>query len=194
MRIVAGRLKGRPLAEPPSDAIRPTSDRVREAVFNILEHGIDGASITDARVFDLFAGTGALGLEALSRGAKSCLFVDRDPAARAVIRTNIERLGLGGVTRILNADATDLGISRNRNTFSLVFLDPPYGQSLGEAALRSALDNGWLEPGAIIVAEEATPTPIAFPDGIVELDRRTYGGTEVGFAKVMDATSARNVG
>lgn len=179
MRVVAGRLRGRPLHHPADQTIRPTSDRVRESVFNILEHGIEGFRLQGVRVFDLFAGTGALGIEALSRGATSCLFVDTDPDARAIIRKNIEALGLGGVTRILRSDATDLGVSNNRNTFCLVFIDPPYGKGLGEKALLSARQCGWLEPEAVIVAEESAETPFVWPQGFSELTRRTYGGTEI---------------
>ena len=184
MRVVGGRLRGRTLAVPKDDAIRPTSDRVRQSIFNILEHGIDGFSLQGARVLDLFAGTGALGIEALSRGALSCLFVDRDPKARALIRENTTALALGGVTRVLRSDATALGISTNRNTFSLVFLDPPYSNGLGTRALISARDDGWLEAGAIVVAEEAAATPTELPDdGFKFVDQRHYGQTVITFAR-----------
>lgn len=190
MRVVGGRLRGRAISVPANATIRPTTDRAREALFNILEHGIAGFRIPGTRVFDLFAGTGALGIEALSRGAASCLFVDDDATARALIRTNIEALGLGGLTRILRANATDLGISRNRNTFSLVFLDPPYGKGLGEQALASARDFGWLETGAIVVAEEAVQSPIVWPDGFEEITRRTYGNTEIALARYVGGETA----
>ncbi|MEM7778689.1 MAG: 16S rRNA (guanine(966)-N(2))-methyltransferase RsmD, partial [Pseudomonadota bacterium] len=154
-------------------------DRVREAVFNILEHGIEDLVLHGVRVLDLFAGTGALGIEALSRGALTCLFVDNDARARAVIRKNIETFGLGGTTRVLRSDATNLGFSTNRNTFSLVFVDPPYGQGLAERALNSARDYGWLETGAIIVVEEAATAQLAWPDGFSERTQRTYGATQI---------------
>src|SRR5712691_8635307 len=127
MRIVGGRLRGRALAGPKSPAIRPTADRLRESLFNILLHG-HGDPVTGARVLDLFAGTGALGLEALSRGAAFALFVDDGAAARALIRANVEALGLGGVTRIFRRDATKLGAAHPVEPFALAFADPPYGR------------------------------------------------------------------
>ena len=145
MRIVGGRLRGRKLAAPSSQAIRPTSDRLRESLFNILAHAY-GDPVTGARVLDLFAGTGALGLEALSRGAAFALFVDDGAEARALIRENVATLGLGGVTRIFRRDATRLGPVHPLAPFSLAFLDPPYGKGLAEQALASAHDGGWLRP------------------------------------------------
>lgn len=183
MRIVAGKFRGRALAPPPDEGTRPTSDRVREAVFNILAHGIDGFRIEGARVLDLFAGTGALGLEALSRGANSCLFVEEAPEARGAIRQNIEALGLTGVTRIYRRDATDLGDSGNREPFHLVFLDPPYGRGLGEKALASAAAGGWIEAGGIIVLEERADVTITWPEQFDVLDERTYGDTRIAFAR-----------
>src|SRR6516225_1669718 len=134
MRVVGGRLRGRTLAGPKSSAIRPTADRLRESLFNILVHAY-GDPITGARVLDLFAGTGALGLEALSRGAAFALFVDDGVEARALLRENIAALGLGGVTRVFRRDATRLGAAHPVEPFSLVFLDPPYGHGLAEQAL-----------------------------------------------------------
>src|SRR5215831_14116767 len=136
MRIVGGRLGGRTLASPRSQAIRPTADRLRESLFNILAHAY-ADPVTGARVLDLFAGTGALGLEAVSRGAAFALFVDDRAEARALIRANVEQLGLGGVTRIFRRDATRLGAVHPNEPFGLVFLDPPYGQGLAERALAS---------------------------------------------------------
>ena len=139
MRIVAGQFRGRPLAAPEGTHTRPTSDRVREAVFNILEHGSAGFSFAHVRVLDLFAGTGALGLEALSRGAAFCLFVEEDVAARGLIRRNIETLGVTGTTKVFRRDATNLGPAGNRSGgFGLAFLDPPYEQGLAQRALASA--------------------------------------------------------
>ncbi|MBU1176127.1 MAG: 16S rRNA (guanine(966)-N(2))-methyltransferase RsmD, partial [Alphaproteobacteria bacterium] len=152
MRIVAGRFRGRPLASPPDESIRPTADRVRESVFNMLASRL-GPDLGGARVLDLFAGTGALGLEALSRGASFAMFVDSGIAARALIRDHIETFGLGGTTRLLKRDATSLGPIERFKPFDLVFLDPPYGKGLGEKALASARDGGWIVPGALIVFE-----------------------------------------
>ena len=183
MRIVAGTLRGRALAQPADLRIRPTADRVREAVFNILAHGTAEVAIQGAVVLDLFAGTGALGIEALSRGARSCLFVEEDPEARGLIRRNIEAFGLTGVTRIYRRDATDLGDAGNRQLSTLVFLDPPYGQGLGEKALASAATGGWLAPDAVIVLEERNGTGPAWPPGFTGLDVRSWGETQVGFAR-----------
>src|SRR5215468_2958327 len=177
MRIVGGRLGGRTLAAPKSNAIRPTSDRLRESLFNILAHRY-GDAVAGARVLDLFAGTGALGLEAISRGAAFALFVDDAAEARALIRENVAALGLGGVTRIFRRDATKLGPAHPVEPFSLAFLDPPYGQGLAVAALIAARDGGWLAPGALIAVEEAAKSAFAAPPGFSELERRAYDDTE----------------
>ena len=153
MRVVGGKLRSRPLAGPKTNVIRPTSDRLREALFNILTHSY-GDPVTGARVLDLFAGTGALGVEAISRGAAYALFVDEGVEARALLRDNIEALGLGGVTRIFRRDATKLGPAHPLEPFSLVFLDPPYGKGFAEKALSSAHNGGWLRPEALVVVEE----------------------------------------
>jgi 16S rRNA (guanine966-N2)-methyltransferase len=184
MRIVAGRYRGRPLVAPRSEATRPTSDRVREAVFNILAHGVPGFTLEGARVLDLFAGTGALGLEALSRGAAFCLFVEESAEARGLIRRNVEALGLEGATRIFRRDATALGPAGTMAPFSLTFLDPPYGRGLTERALAAALAGGWLAPGAVVVVEEQAGAPFALPAGFAPLDGRTYGDTQVVFGRV----------
>jgi 16S rRNA (guanine966-N2)-methyltransferase len=182
MRIVAGRLKGRSLASPSSRDIRPTADRLRESVFNILIHGYDDP-IQDARVLDLFAGTGALGIEAVSRGAKFTLFVDNGAEARALLRSNVEALGLGGVTKVFRRDATDLGPAHPVEPFSLAFLDPPYGKGLGEKALASLHEGGWLTPGALLVVEEAKAAGFATPVSFEELERRAYDDTEFVFLR-----------
>ena len=176
MRIVGGRLRGRALAAPKSQAIRPTADRLREALFNILVHAYDDP-VTGARVLDLFAGTGALGLEALSRGAAFALFIDDGAEARALLRENVAALGLGGVTRIFRRDACKLGPAHPIEPFSLAFLDPPYGRGLAEAALASARAGGWLTPAALIVVEEAASAAFAAPEGFDELERRRYDDT-----------------
>ena len=182
MREVGGRLRSRPLAGPKSDAVRPTSDRLREALFNILIHAY-GDPVSGARVLDLFAGTGALGIEAVSRGAAHALFVDEGVEARALLRQNIETLGLGGVTRIFRRDATRLGAALPLEPFSLVFLDPPYGKGLADKALASAREGGWLKPQALVVVEEAADAAFAAPQGFAELERRTYDDTEFVFLR-----------
>ncbi len=183
MRVVAGRLRGRALTTPDDGAIRPTSDRVREAVFNILAHGVDGFDLAGCRVLDLFAGTGALGVEALSRGAVFCLFVEDDVAARGLIRRNIEAFGLTGQTRIYRRDATSLGPALPRERFGLVLADPPYGKGLGEQAMAAAAEGGWLEPGAIAVLEERADVAVVWPEGFEALDTRTWGDTAAHFAR-----------
>jgi 16S rRNA (guanine966-N2)-methyltransferase len=182
MRIVGGRLRSRVLAGPKSQSVRPTSDRTREALFNILTHAY-GDPITGARVLDLFAGTGALGIEAISRGAAFALFVDEGVEARALLRQNIETLGLGGVTRIFRRDATRLGPAHPVEPFSLVFLDPPYGKGLAEKALASAREGGWLKPQALVVVEEAADAGFLAPEGFEELERRQYDDTEFVFLR-----------
>ena len=182
MRVVGGRLRGRALAGPKSQAIRPTADRLRESLFNILVHAYDDP-VTGARVLDLFAGTGALGIEALSRGAAFALFVDDGAEARALLRENVAALGLGGMSRIFRRDATKLGPAHPLEPFSLAFLDPPYGQGLAEEALASARAGGWLTPDALIVVEEAAKPDFAAPEGFTELDRRRYDDTEFVFLR-----------
>jgi 16S rRNA (guanine966-N2)-methyltransferase len=182
MRIVGGRLRGRALAAPRSQAVRPTADRLREALFNILVHAY-GDPVTDARVLDLFAGTGALGLEALSRGAAFALFVDDGAEARALLRENVVTLGLGGASRIFRRDAAKLGAAHPVEAFSLAFLDPPYGRGLAERALASARAGGWLAPQALIVVEEAAAAGFAAPAGFAELERRRYDDTEFVFLR-----------
>jgi 16S rRNA (guanine966-N2)-methyltransferase len=184
MRVVAGRLKGRSLASPSSRDIRPTADRLRESVFNILIHAYDDP-IQDARVLDLFAGTGALGIEAVSRGAKFALFVDNGAEARALLRNNVEALGLGGITKVFRRDATNLGPAHPVEPFSLAFLDPPYGKGLGEKALASLREGGWLTPGALVIVEEAKAAGFATPDGFEELERRAYDDTEFVFLRAV---------
>lgn len=180
MRIVGGQHRGRALAAPRTRDVRPTSDRLRESLFNILVHA-HADPLTGARVLDLFAGTGALGLEAMSRGAAFALFVDEGAEARALIRENVAALGLGGVTKIFRRDATKLGAAHPIEPFSLVFLDPPYGRGLAAPALASARAGGWLAPGALIVVEEAVAAAFAAPAGFTEIERRRYDDTELVF-------------
>jgi len=181
MRIVGGRWRGRNLAAPKSQGVRPTADRLRESLFNILIHSY-GDPVTGARVLDLFAGTGALGLEALSRGGAFALFVDDGVEARALLRQNVEALGAGGMSRVFRRDATKLGPAHPLELFTLAFLDPPYGKGLGERALVSALEGGWLAPDALIVVEEKTGAFTA-PPGFAELERRAYDETELTFLR-----------
>ncbi|MBE7197579.1 MAG: 16S rRNA (guanine(966)-N(2))-methyltransferase RsmD [Parafilimonas terrae] len=182
MRIVGGAWRGRRLATPRGDAIRPTSDRLRESLFNVLTHAYDDA-VEGARVLDLFAGTGALGFEALSRGAAYALLVDEGAEARALIRSNIEALGAEGVTRLFRRNATRLGPSGTAGQFSLVFCDPPYHRDLAPPALASAAAGAWLAPGALVIVEEAEDVRLAWPEGFEELERRVYGETAVSLAR-----------
>lgn len=179
MRIVGGRLRGRALITPKDETVRPTSDRVREAVFNILEHGIENFDLDGCHVLDLFAGTGALGIEALSRGAAQGVFVDNSAGSRALLQENIQALGLGGVATIFRRSALNLGAAYRKLTFQLVFADPPYGNELGEQAIAAAIRDGWLSDGAVIVLEEAAATEISIPQHCEEIDRRRYGQTQI---------------
>lgn len=184
MRIVGGAFKGRAIVAPSGRDTRPTSDRARESVFNVLAHADWSAGIEGRRVLDLFAGSGALGLEAMSRGAAFALFVETDAAARGAIRDNIEALGLFGATRIHRRDATDLGAKPAGlgEPFDLVFLDPPYAKHLGERALERLGEGGWITPDALIVLEvgaEESPVTPAFE----RLDERGYGAAKVLFLK-----------
>ena len=183
MRIVGGQFRGRALAPPKSTTTRPTSDRVRESVFNILAHGITDFTLDGAKVLDLFAGTGALGIEALSRGAGFCMFVEEDASARGTIRDNVDAFGLTGITKIFRRDATDLGPAGKYAGYALVFVDPPYDHGLAPRALASAASGGWLSPGAICIVEDRAGTPLTPPLGFTLLDTRTWGDTQATFAR-----------
>lgn len=183
MRIVGGEFRGRALAAPRSQEIRPTSDRLRETLFDILMHRYAGRVI-DGRTLDLFAGTGALGLEALSRGAKFALFIEEGVEARGLIRRNIEAFGLTGRTRIFRRDATRLGEAGTVAPFDLVFADPPYGRGLGEKALASALACSWLKPDAICVLEESAKATVEAIDGFETLESRVVGDSQLVFLLV----------
>lgn len=189
MRIIGGVHRGRALTAPEGRATRPTSERVRQALFNILSHGLDQGRDTplpqDARVLDLFAGSGALGFEALSRGAARVLFVDNAPAARAAIRENIETLQAAGATKLYRRDAADLGPMESNcgGPFDLVFLDPPYHSGLIAPALDGLIAGNWLNENAALVIElAADEIPPPYP-GYTELDRRIYGDTMLVFLK-----------
>ncbi|WP_189435434.1 16S rRNA (guanine(966)-N(2))-methyltransferase RsmD [Pseudovibrio japonicus] len=178
MRIVAGRFRGTALATPKTQNTRPTSDRMRETIFNVLAHSY-GNPVQDARVLDLFAGTGALGLEAMSRGGKYCVFVEDAVEPRGLIRRNVETTGLMGATKILRRDATSLGQVGTMAPFDLVFLDPPYRNELGEKALASAAAGGWLNAGALCIWEEDASVSPVIPDGFEGLDARHAGDSQI---------------
>jgi 16S rRNA (guanine966-N2)-methyltransferase len=182
MRIVGGDFGGRALATPHSRAIRPSADRLRQTLFDILAHSF-GDALQGARVLDLFAGTGALGLEAISRGAAYVLFVEDAVEARGLIRRNIESLGLTGRTRVFRRDATRLGAAGTIAPFGLAFADPPYRQRLGEAALAAARDGGWLLPGSLAILEEDAKAEIGPTEGFEPLDRRLIGDSQILFLR-----------
>ncbi|MBI1868537.1 MAG: 16S rRNA (guanine(966)-N(2))-methyltransferase RsmD [Methylocystis sp.] len=182
MRIVGGLWRGRVLKAPRSQAIRPTAERLRESIFDILAHAYDDP-VAGATVVDLFAGAGALGLEALSRGAARAVFVDDGVEARALLRANIEALGLGGVTRVFRRNATKLGLAPPDERFTLAFLDPPYGKDLASRALASLVAGGWLAERALVVIEEGARAVIRLPDEIAEQERRRYGDTQIIIAR-----------
>lgn len=183
MRVTGGRLGGRALVAPDDARVRPTSDKVRQAIFNILEHNdFDvGFAIEGVRVADLFAGTGAMGIEALSRGAAFATLIDDDADSRALIRRNVEALGLTGVTKIWRRDAAALG--KANDTCDLVFLDPPYRKNLIAPSLASLREGGWLSDRALIVAEMAEDETLPPTDGFTVLDERSYGDTKVLFLR-----------
>jgi 16S rRNA (guanine966-N2)-methyltransferase len=182
VRIVGGRFRGLALADvgagDPAAHLRPTSDRVRESLFNVLQGGRYGTPLADARVLDLFAGTGALGLEALSRGAAHATFVENGATALALLRKNIATTRTETETEICPRDATRPGPG---TPHTLVFLDPPYSKGLGELALAAARASGWLAPEALIVWEERAPMPP--PDGFAPLESRRYGDTHITFLR-----------
>jgi len=184
MRVTGGKLGGRRLVAPDDARVRPTSDRTRQAIFNILEHRDFniGFSVENAAVADLFAGTGALGIEALSRGARFCLLVDDSAESRALQRENIEALGLTGATKIWRRDATDLGPlgAGAGGPFDLVFLDPPYRMNLIAPALKSLREGGWLSAQALLIAETSKGESFD-ATGFERLDVRDYGETEIAF-------------
>lgn len=184
MRIVGGEFRGRSIATPSGNAIRPTSDRLRQTVFDILAHAY-GDPVRGARVLDLFAGTGAMGLEALSRGAAYALFVDDGLEARGLIRRNVDTLGMTGRTRVYRRDATRLGPIGGLAPFGLAFADPPYGGGLGEKALEAAVGGGWLIPGALVVLEETASAEVKPIPGLEAEETRTVGDSAVTFLRVL---------
>jgi len=189
MRIIAGKFRGKQLLSPEDASVRPTADRVRESIFDIVSSRL-GASLDGLRVLDLFAGTGAMGLEALSRGATSVVFVDTGAVSRGLIRDHIEAFGAGGVTKLLRRDATALGDAGTMGPVDLVFLDPPYAKGLGEQALVALRDGGWLKPDTLLILEESSDVTLTLPDGF-ELDgRREYGAAAVYILTASGRTSA----
>lgn len=188
MRIVAGSLKGRAIVAPDGQGTRPTSDRARQAVFNVLEHAAWGARLQGLRVIDLYAGSGALGFEAISRGAAFGLFVETDDAARGAIRENADAYGLMGRTRVHRRSATDLGVRPGpiAEAFDIAFLDPPYAKGLGEQTLARLVEGDWLKPGALVVFERGSDEPEIDTPGYDRLDARDYGAARVLFLKVAD--------
>jgi 16S rRNA (guanine966-N2)-methyltransferase len=184
VRITGGHLGGRKLATPLDNSVRPTSDKARQAIFNILRHQDWGFALEGARTADLFAGTGALGIEAISQGASFCLFVEDAAESRALIQRNVEDLGLTGVTKIFRRDATKLGkmASASGGPFDLVFLDPPYRKELIAPALASLHEGGWLAANALIIAEMGENETVAV-ENFETLDERTYGETRVTFLR-----------
>ena len=184
MRIVAGEQRGRPIRTPPGDATRPTSDRTRQAVFNILEHAPWSAGLEGLRILDVFAGSGAMGLEALSRGAAQCLFIDKGEPALGVVRANVAAFGLGPRARLLRHDATRLGRRLDTEApFDIALLDPPYGKGLGELALGALRGGGWLAEDALAVLERGAGEADLQIPGFEQLDERRYGAAKVLFLK-----------
>jgi 16S rRNA (guanine966-N2)-methyltransferase len=183
MRIVAGKFRSTTIEAPRGLDTRPTSDRVRQALFNVLEHGAPQVDFEGCRVLDLFAGSGALGIEALSRGARFALFIEDSADARAAIRRNVEALKLTGVSKIFRRDATNLGPAQTLQPFDLIFCDPPYGKGLGEKALQSAVEGGWVAKDGILVLEERAGLEIGLPDAFEIIDQRDYGDTQITIGK-----------
>ena len=183
MRIIGGERRGARLEAPEGRDLRPTAERVREAVFNILMHGIEGGDVTDAAVLDLFAGTGAMGLEALSRGAAHVTFVETGETALRSLRANIRKLSAEERTTVLRNDATRLGRPplAAQAPAALAFLDPPYRSGLAGPALLALAANGWLADGALVVVETAAKEDLEPPAGFTAINERRYGAAKVTF-------------
>lgn len=182
MRIVGGEFRGRTLSTPKSSDIRPTTDRTRESLFNILSHAYP-ETLDGTRMLDLFAGTGAMGIEALSRGVKAVLFVENSVEGRGLLWSNIEALGLAGRTRMMRRDATRLGSIGRLEPYDFLFADPPYGRGLGEQALASAHEGGWLKPDALVILEEQVDVVPALAPAFSPLETRQFGETQMHFLR-----------
>ena len=180
VRIVGGEFRGRAIAAPKSQSIRPTTDRTRESLFNILNHSYPEV-LDGTRVLDLFAGTGAVGFEAMSRGARHATFVEEGVEGRGLIQTTIESFGLSGRAKVLRRDATKLGPAGTIAPFDFVFADPPYGKGLGERALASAAAGGWLVPGALVLLEERADVEPALEPVLDPVEVRQFGDTRIWF-------------
>jgi len=185
MRIVSGRFKGRAIKTPEGRNTRPTSDRTRESMFNVLAHAEWAPSLEGARVMDVFAGSGALGFEAISRGAVFCLFVETESSARGCIRDNAEAFQLFGITRIHRRSAVDLGAKPAGlgAPFSIVFMDPPYAYNLVPGALEQLIRGAWITPDALVIAETGSDEEAPVTPGWDLLDERTYGAARVSFLR-----------
>ncbi|MEN2494384.1 MAG: Ribosomal RNA small subunit methyltransferase D [Hyphomicrobiaceae bacterium hypho_1] len=179
MRIIGGTYRGYSLVSPNDYSVRPTSDKVRGSVFDILENGNTKFNFNGNYVLDLFAGTGALGLEALSRGAKFCSFVENKKSSQILIQKNITKLNIAHATSILKLDATCLGLAKNTAQFNIAFIDAPYGNALSTLALTSAINGGWLDNNAIIVIEEKLDNNVILPAKVTVYDHRFYGKTQI---------------
>lgn len=180
MRIVGGKYRGRSIASPKTDKIRPTKDRTRESLFNILEHSYSDL-LEDGRMLELFAGTGAVGIEALSRGCEFVLFVEQSIEGRGLLRQNTDNLSLHGCTKIFKRDATKLGPLSKFEQFTILFADPPYGLGLGEKAILSAVDNGWMIDQALVILEERSDVEPVLDARFTQLDKRPFGDTNIWF-------------
>lgn len=196
MRIVAGSFRGRPLVAPKGHSVRPTADRTRQAIFNILEHAAWSPGLEDLRVIDLFAGAGGLGLEAISHGAAFCRFVEMEEMALGAIRANAASLGVADRVAVERRDAARLSTRPpgGQPPFDLAFVDPPYGKGLGEAALRALAAGGWLNEGAIVVLERGWRDPAPTPEGYEQLDERHWGAARVSFLRFSGANGAPTPG
>ncbi len=192
MRIVGGKFRGRSIAAPKqgSREIRPTTDRARESLFNILQHA-HADKLDQSRVLDLFAGTGALGFEAMSRGAAFVLFVEMGTQGRGLLRQTVQALGLQGSSKLFRRDATKLGEIGTMQSFDLVFVDPPYAKSLGEGALVALKRGNWLNDDALIVLEEALNAPFRLPEGFMVIDERRAGETVLRFLKQIESGGSK---
>jgi 16S rRNA (guanine966-N2)-methyltransferase len=186
MRIIAGKHRGRAIRVPRTEGLRPTADRVREALFNILAHGIDWTGLEGARAIDAFAGTGAYGLEALSRGAAYVTFLDIDSTALLAIRRNAAAIGEARNVALLKLDASRLPPPPGAaaTPCDLAFLDPPYESGLAVPALQGLASRRWIGPGAVVVIEVAAREPLAPPPGFLVLDERVYRAARLVFLQV----------